>query len=342
MAVLSGEYLTMLDWAKRRDPGGGIADIVEALSQWNPIVKDAMTIQGNLPTGHRSTIRTGLPGNTWTDLYGGILPTKSTTKQVDDTCGQLEALSKVDVNEAELDGNGEAAFRASEDVAFLESMSQQVTETLFYGNVGATPKKFHGLAPRYNSYQTTDQDLSSYNCINGGGTGSDNTSIFLVTWKPKKCFLIFPKGSKAGLQTEDMGKILTAAPDGVGEFRAWVTHFIWKIGLVVQDWRYAVRVANIDVSDLTHDAATGANLMRLLGTAYFRMPTEDIGNTARQYLYCNKTVAEFLYHQAINKSTTQVTLQEAATGGKFYPVFMGIPVKICDQILNTETAVDAA
>ena len=147
MATLSGEYLTLTDWAKRRDPDGGIADIVEAMSQFNPIVKDAMTIMGNLPTGHRSTIRTGLPGTTWTTLYGGIQPTKSTTKQVDDVCGQLEALSKVDVNEAELDANGAAAFRASEDVAFLEAMSQQVTETLFYGTSGLTRRSSTAWLP---------------------------------------------------------------------------------------------------------------------------------------------------------------------------------------------------
>ena len=341
MAVLSSKYLTMTDWAKRRDPNGGTATIVEALAESNPVIKDALVVEGNLATGHRSAIRTGLPTPTWTDLYGGIQPSKSTTKQVDDVCGTLEALSKVAVNEAELEGNT-AAFRASEDITFLESMTQEVAAKVFYGNVGTDPKGFHGIAPRYDSYQTTDKTLSSYNCIDAEGTGSDNTSIYLVTWKPKKCFLIFPKGTRAGLESEDLGKILTDAPDGSGEFMAWVTYYKWRMGLVVQDWRYCVRIANIDVSDLTTDAATGANLLELMVKAYHRIPTVDLGKTAKQFIYCSKSVGEYLDHQAINRSNLALKYTESRSGGGPVTAFRGIPVRVCDQILDTESAVSAA
>ena len=116
MATVGSTYLTLADWVKRMAPGGGIDDIIEVLTTSNPILEDAAVLEGNLPTGHRSTQRTTLPSGTWRMLNQGIAGTKGTTEQVDDTCGMLEGLSQIDVDLAKLNGN-EAAFRASEDDA---------------------------------------------------------------------------------------------------------------------------------------------------------------------------------------------------------------------------------
>jgi hypothetical protein len=51
--------------------------IIEMLSQTNEIMIDMLVIEGNLPTGHKSTVRTGLPTATWRLLNYGIVPTKS-------------------------------------------------------------------------------------------------------------------------------------------------------------------------------------------------------------------------------------------------------------------------
>ena len=122
-ATLSTGALTLLDWAKRLDPDGKVPTIVEMLGQTNEILEDMVFREGNLPTGHRTTIRTGLPVVYWRMLNQGVPPSKSTTAQVDEQAGMLEAWSEVDKDLALLNGNV-SAFRLSEAKAFLEAMNQ--------------------------------------------------------------------------------------------------------------------------------------------------------------------------------------------------------------------------
>ena len=65
MSALAASHPTLLDLAKRLDPDGKIDVIAEILTQENPILEDLSFVEGNLPTGHRTTIRTGLPTPTW-------------------------------------------------------------------------------------------------------------------------------------------------------------------------------------------------------------------------------------------------------------------------------------
>ena len=166
MATLGTTALTLLDWARRVDPEGKIAKIVEILNDTNEILEDMAWVEGNLPTGHKTTIRSGLPSVAWRLLNYGVQPSKSRTVQVTDSCGMLEAYSEVDKALADLNGNT-PEFRLSEDRAFLEAMNQELATTLFYGNTATDPEKFLGLAPRFN-------DLSAENggnILTGGGAG---------------------------------------------------------------------------------------------------------------------------------------------------------------------------
>ena len=65
MAVKGLTALTLADWGKRVDPNGKVDKIIELLNQTNPILQDMPFVEGNLPTGHRTTIRSGLPSATW-------------------------------------------------------------------------------------------------------------------------------------------------------------------------------------------------------------------------------------------------------------------------------------
>jgi hypothetical protein len=331
--ALTSTFPTLLDYAKRVDPDGGIADVIEVLAQSNPILSDASIIEGNLPTGHRSTQRSTQPTGSWRLLNQGVAPEKSTTKQVDDTCGILEAYSKIDVDLAMLNGN-EAAFRASEDDAFVAGLSSTAATAIMEGNSLTDPEQPHGLLPRYNSLTTgyTTQTISA------SGSGSDNTSIWLVTWGPKTCTLIYPKGSKAGLVSDDLGKQLITDSSGY-MYQAYVSKFQWKLGLALMDYRYVLRICNIDVSDLTTDASAGADLITKMVHAYFQRPTELIGNPnmARTYWYCNKTIAEYLTVQASNKANVNLTMSNA--GGEPIVNFYGAPVRICDAIGSDESPV---
>jgi hypothetical protein len=331
MATIGNTYLTLLDYAKREAPGGGIDEVIEVLAASNPVIADANVMEGNLPTGHRSTQRTTQPSGTWRLLNYGVAAEKSTTKQVTDLCGILEAYSKLDVDVAALNGN-EAAFRASEDNAFIAGMNSTVATALFYGDQGTVPETIHGLAPRYN---LTTGDYASQ-IVNAGGTGSDNTSIWIITWGPQTCTLIYPKGSKAGLQIEDMGKQLVTDSAGL-LYTAYVTKFQWKLGLCLRDYRYVIRICNIDVSDLTTDAASGADLLDYLVDAYYARPTVDLGNMGKTFIYCNKTVAKFLHKQAQSRANVNLTIDQPA--GKPQVSFLDAPIHVCDNITSLETKV---
>jgi hypothetical protein len=328
MATLSTNNPTLADLAKRTDPDGKIDSIVELLSETNEVLEDMTFLEGNLPTGHRTTIRSGLPSATWRKLNYGVQPSKSTTVQVTDSCGMLEAYAEVDKALADLNGNT-AAFRISEDRAFLESMNQTMASTLFYGDTGTDPEKFMGLAPRYSSTSAESGD----NIILGGGAGSDNTSIWLVVWGPNTCHGIVPKGSTAGLQHTDLGQVTLDDAAG-GRYEGYRTHYKFDVGLTLRDWRYAVRIANVDVSDLTKNAASGADLIDLMVQAVEKVPNLGLG---RPVFYGNRTVSSFLRRQITNKSNVQLNMEEVA--GSRVMTFDGIPFRRNDAILNTEATI---
>jgi len=333
--AIGNTFLTLLDYAKRETPGGGIDEIIEVLAASNPIIADANVMEGNLPTGHRSTQRSSQPSGSWRLLNYGVAAEKSTTKQVTDTCGILEAHSKLDVDVASLNGN-EAAFRASEDNGFIAGLNSTAATAIFYSNGKRYPEQMHGLAPRYNNL-TSPAGATSSQMIDGGGSGSDNTSIWLITWGPQTCSLIYPKGSKAGLVSKDMGAIMVTDAGGSNEYEAWVTKFQWKLGLMLKDYRYVIRICNIDDSDLTADAASGADIMSLLVDAYYARPTVDLGNMAKTFIYCNKTVAKFLHKQAQNKSNVNLTIDSPA--GKPVVSFWDAPIHVCDALAIDEATV---
>lgn len=337
MGTIASTYLTLLDWAQREKPGGGIDEIIEVLANTNPIIGDASVMEGNLPTGHRTTKRSSDPTGTWRLLNYGVAPEKSTTEQITDLCGILESYSKIDVDLASLNAN-EAAFRASEDNAFITGFNDTVATAIFYANQNNNPEQMHGLTYRYNDL-TSPAGASSTQVINCSGT-ADLTSVWIVTWGPNTCSLMFPKGSKAGLQNEDLGKQLVTDATGVYNYQAWVTKFQWKLGLVLRDYRYVIRICNISTSDLTSDAATGADLMDKLLDGYYVRPTVDLGNMGKTFIYCNKTVAKFLHKQAQNKSNVNLTIDNPA--GKPIVNFLGAPIHVCDNITSGETQVETA
>jgi len=128
---LTSTYLTLADWAQRQKPGGGVDQIIEVLKDSNPIMADASVMEGNLPTGHRSVQRTSRPTGSWRFLNYGVASEKSTTEPVTDNCGILEAYSQIDEEILRLNGN-EAAFRASEDNAFISGLTSTAATAILW------------------------------------------------------------------------------------------------------------------------------------------------------------------------------------------------------------------
>jgi|TARA_R110000744_G_scaffold28780_1_gene69036 hypothetical protein len=333
MAVLSVRNPTLLDLAKATDPDGRIATIVEILNETNEVLEDMVWMEGNLPTGHRTTIRSGIPTPTWRKLYGGVQPTKSTNVQVTDNCGMLEAYAEIDKALADLNNNT-ASFRLSEDRPHIEGIAQEIADTLFYGNEGTEPEAFTGFSPRYNSLSAENAD----NIVVGGGSGTDNGSIWLIVWGESTCHGVIPKGSSAGLQHRDMGEVtIEDASDGTnsGRMQAYRTHYRFDAGLTVRDWRYIVRVPNIDKSALVKDAATGADLNDLMFQASERVPNLNAGKAC---FYMARDMRTFLRRQNANLRSGS-TLSYDEVGGRKVMNFHGIPIKRCDALAADEALV---
>ena len=333
MAVLPNKNPTLLDWAKAMDPDGKPAVIVEILGETNEILTDWTFIEGNLVTGHTTTIRAGIPQPTWRKMYGGVQPTKGTTVQVTDNTGMLHALSEVDVAVADLNGNTDT-FRLSQDKAEIEGMMQEAAETLFYGNEKTEAEAFTGFSPRFNSLSADNAD----NILDAAGTGTDNRSIWLIVWGPELVHGIIPKGSIAGLQIEDLGKVLIQdASDGsnTGRMMAYVTSYRWDLGLSIPDWRFVVRICNIDASGLVNDAATGADLADLMFQAMELVPNLGRGRPAFYMSRLNRT---FLRRQLSN-ARSMSTLEVKDVGGTRVTEFQGIPLRRCDALSADEARV---
>ena len=179
--------------------------------------------------------------------------------------------------------------------------------------------------------------------MNAGGSGSDNSSVYLVVWGDNTVYCPFPKGSKAGLTHEDLGEQTVYNSDGT-RLQAFATRYQWKNGLVVKDWRYVVRICNIDVSDLIGQSSTQAStastaLIKLMARALYRIPNMAMGRAA---FYMNRTVHSGMAISALDKSQSVLAIQEGLSqfgSAQSYLSFLGVPLRRVDALLNTESVV---
>lgn len=342
MAVLNSTLVSLMDVTKRLNPTGSVeSDIAELLTQNNEIIQDLVWREGNLSTGHRVTIRTGLPTSKWRRFNEGVPNSKSTTIQVDEACAMLEQKGSVDKDLAMLNGNT-AEFRLSENIPHIDQMNIDFATALFYAD-SSTPEKFLGLSPRYSALTGF---ANSQNIITASGAGTDNTSIWLLGHGEKGIYGIYPKGSVGGLQhtvvKDGTGDGCTEVDDGTGAtYRAFVDRYQWKCGIVVKDWRYAVRICNIDVSNLVGESSA-ADIIKLMSRAIDRIPSA-IG--VKLAFYMNRTVFSMLKIQALNKSLNALSIEDALLQFGDHTVkakvmnFLGIPIRICDALNLAESLV---
>jgi len=295
--------------------------------------------------GHTSIIRSGLPTPTWRKLYGGVQPDKSRTVKVKDTTGMLEAYAEIDKALADLNNNS-AEFRLSEDRAHIEGISQELAETIFFGNEGTEPEAFTGLSPRYNNLAAENAD----NIIDAGGVGPNNASIWLVVWGPSTVHGIFPKGLTAGITHRDMGEVTIEDVDGQGgRMQAYRSHYKLSAGLTLKDWRYVVRICNIDKNNLSirfNDGAfvdtdgttlKGPNLPDLMYQAMRVIPSMSRGRAA---WYMSRDIAT-TFSQQLSHGVQNSTLTVDNQGGdkRYTERWHGIPIRRVDALAADEAQV---
>lgn len=344
--MATGSWPTLVDVASRMDPEGKIPVIAEMLSQCNDYADDLPWIEANEHTGHEFVFRTSIPAGSWRSYNMGVPYAKSTTAKARVGLGMLEDYSQVDRALAEHSGDREK-FRQSEDVAFMEGMSQTIAQTFWYGNTTQTPAEFMGLSPFYNTISTASAQNAA-NVIGCGGTGSSNTSFWLIGWSPEHFFGIFPRGSRAGLDMEDKGDV-TPGFDSIGNrFEAYTSWFRQQAGLCPKDWRYGVRMANIDTTNAGLAGPNPLDIFATMAEALLLLPkasrsTSGITKTdaimddtaPRLCWYVNRTGRHWMDVQAMRDRNVLLSIKDYA--GMPIMGYRDIPIKIVDQIINTET-----
>jgi hypothetical protein len=328
--AIASSNMTLVDIAKQTMPDGSIeSDVVELLAQDNEILTDMTWEEANGGTFHRSSVRTGIPEPTFRRFYEGVTPVKTTYAQIDEPMGMMENRSVVDAKMLDMAPNKERV-RMNEAIGILEGFNQSFCETLLYGDVGTSPAKFNGLLPRVDLLSAA----SGENIIDAGGTGTDNATIMLVNWSPRTVFGIYPRGSKAGISREDLGRqeVLDTASPG-RRFTAYEEKFQWDCGLAVRDWRHVVRIANIDKSALVAQSGAAA-ILELLAAAVDKIPSSMGGRPA---IYCNRTVKTMLRIQCMKQTNVYLTVGQEEGRPKL--MFDGIPIRKVDQMQADEARV---
>lgn len=343
----TGQFLTLADLASRADTDGTQSYIAEMMSQSVVVMDDMPLKEASEIMGHSFVFRDSIPAGAWRALNSGVGYSKSTTGKSTVGLGSLEGWSQIDRLLAEQSGNV-AEFRKNEDVAFLEGMGQTMEQTLWYGNSAVTPAQFNGFATFYNTIANAQNGA---NVINGGGAASANASLWLIAWSERGIFGLTPRGSPAGLTSDDRADTVPAYDSLGNPFVAYTMWFRHIMGLCPQDWRQAVRIANLDTTTAGLAGATPPDLFQLMSKAVMLPPAlgkmiagisktdapNDPSPSVRPVWYANRTVRYYMDVQGMRDRNVLLTINDAA--GKPQDVFRGIPVKVSDQLLNTETTV---
>ncbi|MBO0865503.1 MAG: hypothetical protein J2P16_10580 [Mycobacterium sp.] len=331
------------------DPEGRISDMAELMSQANEMLDDMPVVEANGLTSHVTTVRTSLPKGQYIRFYQGTPYTKSNRAQLEFGLSLLRNYSQVDKRLASIGGQ-ETVFREKEDIAHMQGLAQQQSTTLCYGNAWTVPETFTGFTPFFNTVnpQTAQNAINVFDC---GGVGNSNSSIWMIAWGEQTVYGAYPKGSKAGLSFEDKGDVVPGFDANMLRFEAYTSLFEWMLGLVVEDWRYIIRMCNIDTTTAGLLGATPPDLFAIMARAIVRLPTagrtvsgitktdapDRMSPNIRLKIYCDRTVRAALDVQAIRDRN--VLLSPTDYAGRPIVNWRNVPIAVQDSLLDTEARV---
>lgn len=342
MATIGNSFLGLIDLYTRTGGDGSMSEIIEALNILNPVAEDASYVECNQGTKHLTTIRTGLGSVAWGRLYQGIPQSKSGTTQVTDTTGFMERLSTIDTRLLEL-AKDPAALRMSEATPALEAMAQEMQNAFFYYDTATAPERFKGMAARYGAI--SGNGATGGQIVDAGGTGSANTSVWMVTWGPMQTHFIVPQGIPGGIQRQDKGE--QRVYDDIGNpYYVKEELFRQHLGLTVRDWRFNGRIANIDIAALRAGTVDMYGLLRQL---YYKLQIRRNSRVAnsgmvqpgRTVIYANRDVLQALDALATNKGATDnfIRLVPDELQGREIATWRGLPIRESDALINAEARV---
>ena len=333
MALL-GTTQTLADLAMMTKAEG--SPIVEMLRKSTPLLQDMTFRNGNQIDGHLFRVRAGLPGVSWRAINEGVEPTRASQKMVRETCAMLEAVSEVDKTLIDLEDNAGVA-RLEEAAAFIEAMGQEFAKTLWYGDNVLNPRQFTGLAKRYSDLNGPAKNY----IIDAGGTGSDNTSIWLVIHGSESFFGVVPKNGNVGLKHITSGVIDLDDVDEDGKhhgtYQGYRDRFQWQVGICLKDYRQVVRACNIDVTKLaTIDSSSDQSAEIIKIMLKMTNMAENL-QAGKPVFYMNRIVKQAWEQMLLTSHYIERGIDEAT--GQYVTTFKGYPIHVDDMILETEERV---
>lgn len=338
MAAKGVSMVTLADVAKSANKQ--IGKVAEVLLQHNAMLNDVPYQEMNEGTIHKEDIRSALPEVYYRKANQPIPASKTTIEERSFTATHFESKSQIDEAVASRGGVDRIAYnRWNQAQGHLQAHANELASLMIYGSPVQSNLKTAGFFDIYSTLNPAEP--TSKQIIDAEGTGSDNTSILKVHWGERSIFGVYPKGTTAGLTRRDhsagnkMVKIPGIDANGnVGDYWGYEEEFLTDHGLVVKDYRQAVRIANIDVSELV--AGTGADLIDLMISGNYKIDSEENGMGV---WYVNRTLEAHLHKQALTKVGNGAGLRFDNYQGQKVLMFLGSPVRRMDALLNSEARV---
>jgi len=336
----AGDWPTVANLTKDLGPDGKfLKNAIELLNQTNDLATHMPFTQCNQKDVHVHLMDASIPKGTWRRLNKGILPVDSSSIQVSDTVGLYENRSECDLIVARKSGDV-AAFRLRKDRRITEGINQDLATTMFYGD---SPEKFFGLSPRYDvlgnpSDKPASNTFGMYHVLDAGGTSADvQSSIWLLgLGVDVGVFGIYPESApNAGIEVNDLGEIDLRDADGK-VFRGYATHYRVQQGLAIADWRYVVRIANVQLT-AAMDEATINTFCDAMIDATSALPSLK---GVRPVFFMSRPVYTRMLKMANRKVNMSLGFDDLF-GVKHQLNISGCPIERCDAIVHTEAVLTA-
>jgi len=332
------ENLTTAEQARRTDPKGNLADLIDVLSKEHGILQVATSIPCNNGRFHEDKAVASKPAGSWRGFGEGVKREAGSSEPIVEGTSNLNGLSEIDVDQLESGPGAPLAQRLQEDGLFLSGMGNTLATCIFSGNKATNPKQFTGINNRAD-YNTVDSDMV-YDMADGAASATLNkTSMYIIQFGPKMVNLIYPdgqgpNGSKYGIKMKDYGDYITT-DDAGNKYPVYGTWFGAHYGLFVHDYRCIKRIVNIsttnidNVDDFSFDEEV---LFDALGDLEH--------NGAGAHIVCNRKLWTQIRKAANSKSNA--FFHESKGEGPFAKEVLsldGIPIHREDTITNTQAKV---
>ena len=323
MAVLSmTDQLTSIEVAKRSGMSEDSRKIIEQLNVYNELLLDAPLVEANEGTVDTHLIRTAIPHGEHRGYNQGVGKAASQTKTIKDVISNIEIYSEVDKQMIDESAHPKELLQ-SEQNAFIEGLSQDITDDLIYGNHDANELQTNGFAHRLNAVD--NKKVISLQSTTTTGL----TSIYLIKWGMDKCRIIYPRGSKsAGVQYNWLGEQTKTESNGK-QYQIYRAHYRISRGLSVGHEMSVIRICNIDLN--------ASNVGESIAQAIVKAMPRLARGAGTVSIACNADVKSVMNLAALSKNN--IVLPAEDPWGNEVLKIGAARFRECPSILTTETLV---